>query len=127
MKFWFDVDKASITVMARLTGPRGSDIFTLLLDTGAETTVLNPKPMRDLGLEPLKSAKRVRLVTASGSEIGRNVVVPKFSSLGKTRVNFEIATLSLPLLVKADGVLGLDFFRGLELQINFKTGQIQLK
>lgn len=126
MKFNFDVRTGSITVSAKLTGPRGADVFTLILDTGADTTVINPAPIRDLGLETRQS-KKIRLVTASGVEIGSTACIPRFSSLGKTKLNFEIVTLPLPKSIAADGVLGLDFFRGFELNINFKTGQIELK
>jgi predicted aspartyl protease len=127
VKVSFDSKAGSISVLARKMGLRGNDVFTLILDTGAESTVLNPEVLRDLGLTPLKTAKKLRLITASGVAIGAKVIIPKFTALGKTKLNFEIATLALPKDVEADGVLGLDFFRGYELNINFKTGHIELK
>jgi predicted aspartyl protease len=33
---------------------------------------------------------------------------------------------TLPRNIPIDGLLGLDFLRGLELNINFRTGQITL-
>lgn len=48
-------------------------------------------------------------------------------SLGHTNTNFVIATQDLPITVEADGLLGLDFFRGLILNLDFNRGRVTLR
>jgi predicted aspartyl protease len=127
MKIPFNSASGSIVVKARVGGLRGSQLLELVLDTGAEYTVLNPEPLLELGLATRKNMKKVRLVTASGIVFGTKVLAPRITALGQTRTNFELVALSMPRDVASDGVMGLDFFRGFNLNINFKTGYIELK
>ena len=127
MSVVFGINDGAIIVTANLWRSVLVGDLSMVLDTGAELTVVNSRLLRGMGIPIPPDAKRIPLNTASGSQIGLKVVIPKFKALGKTRTNFEIVCYELPKAIGCDGLLGLDFFRGFELNINFKTGQIQLK
>jgi hypothetical protein len=42
-------------------------------------------------------------------------------------MGFEVVAYTLPPTASVDGLLGPDFFRGCELTIDFRSGQIALK
>lgn len=54
------------------------------------------------------------------------LTAPRIVSLGLTQLDFEIAAHDPPETIEADGLLGLDFFRGSLLKIDFIRGRITL-
>jgi hypothetical protein len=50
----------------------------------------------------------------------------RLNALGKDRFNLLVTVHNLPHTVTVDGLLGLDFFRGQTLKIDFRTGLIDL-
>jgi hypothetical protein len=52
--------------------------------------------------------------------------VSAVTALDRIRTDFLVAAHDLPLGVEADGLLGLDFFRGLVLKLDFARGRIWL-
>ena len=50
----------------------------------------------------------------------------KISALGQDRIDFPVLAHTLPPGAGVDGLLGLDFFRGQFLTLDFRTGQITL-
>jgi hypothetical protein len=54
------------------------------------------------------------------------VRIPAIHSLGRVRTDFLVAAHDMPLGIESDGFLGLDFFRGLVLNIDFVRGRITL-
>jgi hypothetical protein len=53
--------------------------------------------------------------------------VARLDCLGHSHANFSILARPLPPTAPMDGLLGLDFFRGLELTIDFRAGRIDLR
>jgi hypothetical protein len=82
--------------------------------------------LRALGHEIAPVAESRLLRSATGSARAPMVSVTRFISLGQTRSDFEIAAHNPPAAITADGLLGLDFFRGLILKLNFLRGRISL-
>jgi hypothetical protein len=79
-----------------------------------------------IGYNPAASPDRVRLTTASGIESAPRVIVEAIEALGETRRNFPLVCHTLPESTAVDGLLGLDFLRGMRLGIDFRTGIIEL-
>jgi hypothetical protein len=52
--------------------------------------------------------------------------VPAVTALERVRTEFLVATHDYPLGIETDGLLGLDFFRGFVLTIDFVRGRIAL-
>jgi hypothetical protein len=55
------------------------------------------------------------------------VRVARFAAFGIVQSDFPVLWLPLPPAVRVDGLLGLDFFRGLVLTLDFARGQISLR
>ncbi len=79
-----------------------------------------------LGYDPAAKPDRHQIITGSGVEFVPRIIVSKIRTLGQERKDFRVLCHTLPPSAGVDGLLGLDFFRGQELIINFRTGNILL-
>jgi len=75
-----------------------------------------------LGFDLSQPTGRIRLHTASGFATAPLIRVPTITALERVRTNMLVAAHNLPLGVEADGLLGLDFFRGFILKLDFIRG-----
>ena len=53
--------------------------------------------------------------------------VSNLTALGQSKRDLVVAAQEFPITVEADGLLGLDFFRGLILNLDFSRGRISLR
>ena len=127
MKFSFDPEDGLIVVLVRLWGPGGDLGVPLALDTGATFSMVGSGIMRLLGFEPQRAAEHVRIVTASSVELVPRIATAKPEALGRACANFPVLCHTLPPTATVDGVLGLDFFRGLQLTIDFRSGVLAVE
>ena len=79
-----------------------------------------------LGYDPAAIKDKFQIVTGSGVEYVPRVEVDAVEGLEKRRERFAVLCHTLPSSATVDGVLGLDFFRGWRLVIDFSTGQIDV-
>jgi len=126
VNFAFDPQRGLIVVRAELWGPTGSGVLQLALDTGATSTLVNVGMLVAIGYDPALIAERVQVTTGSGIEFAPRVVLQRVSALGQERLGFPVLGHTLPPSASVDGLLGLDFFRGLDLAIDFRTGRLRL-
>ena len=126
MTFGFDPSQGLIIVPVRLFGPAGDMIVRLALDTGATSTLINSQIMILLGCDPATSPDRIQVTTGSGVELCPRVTVQCLEALGKSINNFPVLPHTLPPTSQVDGLLGLDFFRGFQIIINFRNGTITI-
>jgi predicted aspartyl protease len=122
----FEPTEGLIVVSTRLWGPRGHLVVRLALDTGATDTLLKWDVVASLGYDPTSSPARVRITTASGVESVPQVEIDKLEALGKQQEHFPVLCHALPPGIAVDGLLGLDFFRGQRLVMDFRTGSVTL-
>ena len=115
-----------IIVPAELTGPTGTAILRVALDTGATSTVINASLLVAVGYDLALTSDRVEMTTGSSVEFAPRIAVSKSISLGHSCANLPILGHTLPPSAGVDGLLGLDFFRGRILKIDFQTGVIEL-
>ena len=66
------------------------------------------------------------MTTGSAVEFLPVVPILRISALGQTRRDFTILGHTLPPSAGIDGLLGLDFFRGTRLAIDFRKGIVNL-
>jgi predicted aspartyl protease len=109
-----------------LWGPSGSGVLQLALDTGATSTLVNLEMLVAIGYDPALTAERVQVTTGSGVEFAPRVVLQRVIALGLELLGFPVLGHTLPPSASVDGLLGLDFFRGLALAIDFRTGRLSL-
>ena len=126
MTFGFDPSQGLIIVPVRLFGPVGDMIVRLALDTGATSTLINSEIMVLLGYDPTTSPRRIQVTTGSGVELCPRVTVQRLEALGKSIHDFSVLSHTLPPTSQVDGLLGLDFFRGFQISIDFRNGTIRI-
>ncbi len=126
MSFRFNPNQGLIIVSAELWGPNGSAVLRLALDTGATGTLINVGMLVALGYDPAMAPDRVQVTTGSGVEFVPLVKLDGMMALGRTTGDFPVLGHTLPPSAGVDGLLGLDFIRGLSLNIDFRTGHLEL-
>jgi predicted aspartyl protease len=122
----FDPTDGSILVAADITGPVGPVTVQLALDTGATRTLINRTLLVNLGYDPAAATEHAVITTASGVEPAPILPLNTFAALGQDRTAFPVLCHDLPPSANVDGLLGLDFLRGLTLTIDFRKGYIEL-
>jgi hypothetical protein len=115
-----------ILVEAEVSGPSGKVSATLVLDTGATTTTLNVRVLRSIGYDPDAATDLVRMTTGSAVEMASRLMVNRLSALGRHAIGLRVLAHDLPTQAAVDGLLGLDFFRGFLLTIDFRAGLLDL-
>jgi predicted aspartyl protease len=126
MTWPFNPQANSIIVRAELTGPLGSLIIRLALDTGATRTLVTPAILTAIGYDLTAATQSVQMVTASSTLPAPLIIVSKINALGLDRLNLPIIGHTLPVGCQLDGLLGLDFLQNTILTIDFRAGQITL-
>lgn len=94
------------------------------LDTGATESVVNWDLMVLIGYDPAAVSERVQMTTGSGVEFAPEATVEKIEALGQEHRNFPMLCHTLPPSATVDGLLGLDFFRGHRLVVDFRAGLV---
>ena len=79
-----------------------------------------------LGYDPALIPDRVQITTGSGVEFVPRVLLDRIMALGRESAEFPVLAHTLPPSAGIDGLLGLDFFRGWNLTIDFRRGQVVL-
>ena len=126
MSIQFNPHLGLILVNVAIEGPSGTAILRLALDTGATSSLVNVAPLVALGYDPSLVPKRVQVTTGTGIEFVARINLNKLTALGQVRINFPILCHTIPPTAGVDGLLGLDFFRGHILSLDFKKGCIVL-
>lgn len=126
MRYSFDRHVGLIIVRSELFGPSGSIVVRLALDTGATGTTVNAGLLNAIGYDPALVPDRIQLTTGSGVEYAPRLSVSRIEALGQERMNFPVVAHTLPPTASVDGLLGLDFFRDQELNLDFRSGVVVL-
>lgn len=126
MSFQFNAERGMIIVRAEVFGPDSSAVLRLALDTGATATMISQSRLLQIGCDPSASVKRLQITTASGVEFVPRVTLNKIVALGNEHTEFAVLAHTLPPSASIDGLLGLDFLRGLNLNLDFRIGLITL-
>ena len=124
MNITFDPNQGLIVIPTRLHGVHTDTIVRLALDTGATGSMINWDVAVLLGYDPASARDRIQVTTASGVEFAPRVVLRKLEVLGRSLENFPILCHTLPPSATVDGLLGLDFFRGVRLVVDLQAGII---
>ena len=122
MKITFDPTQGLIVIPTRLHGLHIDTIVRLALDTGATGSMVNWDVAVLLGYDPASAEERIQVTTGSGVEFAPRIVIKKIELLGRTLENFPMLCHTLPPAATVDGLLGLDFFRGVRLVVDLRAG-----
>jgi predicted aspartyl protease len=120
----FNSQSGLIVVRAVVEGPAGKVGCTLAVDTGADSTVISDAILIMAGIDPALAKQRIQVTTAGGLVFAPRLPIPKLTALGQDRTAFPVIAHTLPPSSTVEGLLGLDFYRGQTLKIDFRTGLI---
>ena len=126
MSYSFDPTSGPIIVRAEVTGPSRGLTVRLILDTGATTSLLDEEVLFNLGYDLVSVTDRVQMATGSLVTSVPRVVLTRLSALGKRSVGMPVLAHTLAVNMSVHGLLGLDFFRGEVLTIDFRSKRIAL-
>lgn len=124
MKEGFDGRAGLVVVPVEVAGRAGSAQLRFALDTGATSTLVRPIHLEALGYNAADALGHVQMTTGSGVESVSRLVVRSLSALGHSRGNMPVLAHNLPPSATVDGLLGLDFFRGGRLELDFRQGMV---
>lgn len=79
-----------------------------------------------IGYDPDSIPAYMQITTASGVEYVSRLVIKRIEALRKERRDFPVLCHTLPPTTRVDGVLGLDYFQGHRLTIDFRLGLVTL-
>lgn len=117
-----------IGVQATTLRADGSEAtLVLALDTGATFSMLSDRAWRILGFDASRMGVPVQMAAVGGMASGRWAELAELSALGRKTFKVRIAVVHTPPRVLFHGLLGLDFFRGSRLTIDFRRGEIELE
>jgi hypothetical protein len=126
VSFPFNANQGPITVIAEVSGPAGRLRLRLLLDTGATTSLIIPSALLAAGYDPDASTDRVQVTMGDGIVSVPRLMLNRLTALGQHRIGFIVTSYPLPSGAGVHGLLGLDFFRGQALTLDFRSGLISL-
>jgi predicted aspartyl protease len=93
---------------AAVTGPAGTKVLNLLVDTGSTYTILPVEVLESIGLSPTESKEHERIATGSGYIIAPKVRVEKVNTLGREFLGTVAIAHTIPFGGPIDGLLGMD-------------------
>jgi len=121
------IDKtASIIVLKPLLfGPAGKGRVEMALDTCATFTMIPWDVAERLGYDPVTSATRVAMTTASTIERAPLIVLEKVRVLDVEAKKVAVVVHDLPPKSRVDGLLGLSFLRNFNIHLLLWDGFLE--
>jgi hypothetical protein len=111
----FDPRRGLIVIRAELTGPTGSAILQLALDTGATTTLINVAMLVAIGYDPALATDRVQVTTGSGVEFASRIELQRLTSLGQERYGLPVLATHSTAEQRSRWVAGAGFSPGITI------------
>jgi predicted aspartyl protease len=104
-----------------------SKVVKLLVDTGANYTVLPPALLIELGCDLDHPIQVIPIAAASGMVQVPIVQVPWVNCLGQRVDSFPVIALKLPAAAAIDGLLGMDFLKLQGAIIDIKRSRVEIE
>jgi len=122
----FDPDEDLIHLSARIIGPFGSANARLAFDTGATITMIGKGILEALGYD-IKTADEISIITGSRIETVKELIVLEIHAIDRAVKNMTVICHDLPEESGLDGLLGLNFLRHFDTEINYSNNTLILK
>jgi Aspartyl protease len=89
-------------------------------------SLIDPTMLVAVGYDPKSSPTLVKVTMGGGTVSVPRMVLTRLTVLGQHQFGFVVLSHSLPPDAGVEGLLGLDFFRGHVLTLDFRGGLISL-
>ncbi len=126
MIFSFNPGSGLVLVQALITGVEGKATINIALDTGASRTLINEDILLSLGYNRSQAVGQSKITTGSKIESVAMIQINRLFALNQERTEMIVVCHTLPPSANIDGLLGLDFFRSTNLNLDFRNGEINL-
>ena len=100
--------------------------FNFAIDTGASISLIDYNLLQAIGFTKANNTRTIQTMTASKRETAYEFLIPNLQAIGLIRRNFRIISRKLPVGLGIDGLLGVNFFKDKNLNIDFKKGEVSL-
>ena len=128
MSVAFNPIQGLVLFPATLSGPSGTHVAQLALDTAATETTLSKRLLRLIGCYSNGiSYPTARVIMGNGVVAVPQVTVNMLETLGQQNSDFVVQAHTLPPGLPMDRLLGLDFIRQYRLVVDFRTGFVVLE
>jgi hypothetical protein len=104
--------------------------FRLALDTAATHSTIDSNILFLAGYELKNAIGEVEVETANGIIVNEIYEVHLIESMGIVKRNFKVQVydfLAHGITSEYDGVIGLDFLRGLSITLDFKNNKLKIE
>lgn len=126
MKFCFDPNGKMIIVLASLHSKTDMVHVRLGLDTGASHTCIQPELLVRLGQDISRPTNWIKMTFGTETKTLPMFPVDAIRALGNVKENLLVVSHALPDALNLDGLLGIDFPKGLDLTISFRSATLDL-
>ena len=126
MSISFNPEERLVLTTGNLWGPNGLSVIRLVVDTGATYTVISREAAETVGYDLTEHGETLTIATGSRLEILPVFRIDRLVALDRELRNMDVLCHTVPGGLDVDGLLGLDFFRGRRLTIDFREGSISL-
>lgn len=126
MSEFFNPNGRTIDIPVEVEGPLGVMLGNFDLDTGASVTAIRPSMLWAVGYQPSEAIDEVNVIGVTGSARMSRFQVTRLMALGQEQSDAVVIAHELSAAAEIDGLLGLDFFRGRTLSIDFADGVVTL-
>lgn len=126
MTYTFDRHGRLVVIPVFVAGPAGGRTFRFAVDTAATRTGMSGLILERLGYREADTTAPRQVRTGSGGTRAGLIRVARLSAFDQVRVDHPVLWQRLPPTVQIEGLLGLDFFRGRVLTLDFLRGKIAL-
>jgi len=100
----------------------------MVMDNGSSRTLIERSVAESVGLHEGLKVGDATFRGVSGPPIrGYRIIAPRFEAFGRSMLNFEIVCLELSEDLEVEGLIGLDFVRGLKVFTDYQVGLITLE
>lgn len=120
----FNPKTGLIVVEVRLKGIDIETVALFVLDTGANSTVVDSNLIMRLGYDLSTNKHKTTVTTGNGNVESDRLQIASLEALGHTKENALVVCYPFPPDVKYDGVIGLTFLRQHNICLHFKEGII---
>lgn len=114
-----------LVTRAAVSGPEGTKVINLLVDTGSTYTILPVEVLESVGLSPTQSTEHERIATGSGYIMAAKVKVERLHTLGRQFRRVITIAHTLPFGGTIDGLLGMDLLCRMKAKILAAKGTIE--